>query len=287
MLSFVQIVALFVGAFYIFGGIVVMRAMALDRVMDQLLAALSDPTAPSEALKSRILSVGAYLTLAGGVALALLSSLAAAVFLANALWQGGYLLWAEHALPPKDDDEARGRRRTKNAFVVYLAATGFVLWLAWRGDLRPWNMPLQSYTIDVAIVAGAIGIALAFVHWSGRAGATTSTSGSPSDAPELQSFFERMPVRLRLAPEWGCSPLWDADTGEPVSVYAVGLSFDLAERIETWDDTWQTTYNSDDPASSGFKDDAEAEAYRLEGREIVAVLRAVWQGELVVQQHFE
>lgn len=105
MLTVFQYAAIAVGAFYVFVGVVVLRAMVLDRVMDQLLVALNEPSAPKERLRSRVLTLGAVLTMAGGIGLMLLSPLATPVFLANALWQGGYLLWAEKAA-------ARGRERS-------------------------------------------------------------------------------------------------------------------------------------------------------------------------------
>jgi hypothetical protein len=162
MLTVSQFGAIAVGAFYVFAGVVVLRAMALDRVMNQLLVVLNEPSAPKEVLRSRVLAIGAYLTLGSGVALMFLSPLAAPAFVVSALWQGGYLLWAERALPPEDDDEARGRRQTKNAFVVYLAATGFVLWLAMKGLLRPWDV--EALAIDAAIVIAASVMVWAAIH---------------------------------------------------------------------------------------------------------------------------
>lgn len=279
MLTFSQVVAILLGAFYVFAGVVVLRAMALDRVMDQLLAALNEPSAPKERMKSRVLTVGAVLTLASGVALMLLSPLALPVFLASALWQGGYLVWAEKALPPEDDDEARGRKQTKNAFVVYLAATAFVAWLAAQGLLRHWGAPVSSHAVDFAIMAAAVAGAWAFIH---RRRQSAKDEAAPLAAGIETPGEEALPSRLRLAPEWNCSPLWDADTGRPVSVYRLGLSFELAERIEAWDDTWQATYNEDDPMLSGFQDEGACQAYLAEGRAIADALRGEWQGDLEI-----
>lgn len=225
MLAFSQIAAVCLGAFYVFAGVVVLRATALDRVMDQLLAALNDPSAPKERRRSLALTAGGLLTLSGGVALMLLSPLATVLFVANAVWQGAYLLWAEKVLAPEDDDEARGRQQTKNAFVVYLAATAFVMWLAGQDYLRPWNAPLTSRVIDVAVIAAAIAAAWAFIHLPRR----QPKEGSESLASGRD---ESLPKRLRLAPEWNCSCLRNADTGETVSVYRLGLSFELSDRIE-------------------------------------------------------
>ena len=102
MLSVSQFAAIAVSVFYVFAGIVVLRAIALDRVMDAMLEALNDPTAPNEKIRSRVLLAGAVFTLSSGAALMILSPLSAPLFLANALWQGVYLLWAEKALPPEE-----------------------------------------------------------------------------------------------------------------------------------------------------------------------------------------
>lgn len=266
--------AMAVGAFYVFAGFVVMRAMVLDRLMDQVLAALKDPGSARERMRSNVLSVGAFLTMAGGVALVILSPVAVVLFAINALWQGGYLLWAERALPPEDEADKRGRQQTKNAFVIYLAATAFVLWLAGQGYLRPWNAPLSSHAIDVAVMAAVVAAAWAFIHLPRRQKDGASPLASARD--------ERVPTRLRLAPDWNRSCLRDADTGETVSVYRLGLSFELSDRIEAWDDTFQATYDEDNPEAGGFKDDAARQAYLAEGRAIIEALRGEWRGALEV-----
>ena len=92
MLSLSQMFAVAIGAFYVFAGFFVVRHAAIEAVMDRVLAALSDESAGRERLRTQVLTVGAYLTLASGVALMVLSGLAVVVFAANAVWQGGYLV---------------------------------------------------------------------------------------------------------------------------------------------------------------------------------------------------
>lgn len=65
---------------------------------------------------------------------------------------------------PEGEDDARGRRQTKNAFVVYLAATAFVVWLGVQGHLRPWDVPLQTIATDVAVMIAAAVASWAFIH---------------------------------------------------------------------------------------------------------------------------
>lgn len=284
------VVAIFVGVFYAFAGLVVIRAMTLDRLMDQVLVAIKKPGRSfSPSFQSRLLQIGAYLTLASGLSLMMLSPFTAVLFLSNAAWQGGYLAWAAYAVPPEDDADAKGRRQTVNAFVLFLAATAFVVWLAAQGFLRPWDAPLWRHTIDGAmLLAGCVG-GWALIHrpWARRRAANLSSADAiPDDEAIIAPEPQRRPERLRLAPEWGAWPLWDDDTGEPVSPFSLGLPGELAARIDAWDSTFQTTYNPDDPASGGFMDDAERAAFLEEGRAIAAALKEAWPGTVIVAEPF-
>jgi hypothetical protein len=215
MFAFSQIAAIAIGAFYVFAGVVVLRAIALDRLMDTLLAALNDPSAPNELMRSRVLMGGAFLTLASGVVLMLLSPLAAPVFVANAVWQGAYLLWADRALPPEDGADARGRQQTKNAFAVYLAATAFVVWLWTQGQLRSWDVPLQTIAIDVAAVVLAAVASWAFIHAPGQ-------EQPPLTAPEPETEAADLDTRLWMV-------LRTDDAG---NVFLIGEDLDEADATE-------------------------------------------------------
>lgn len=274
--SSMSYLAMALGAFYVFAGVVVMRATAADRLMDQVLAALGDPGAPKERMRSGVLRAGAFLTLASGVALAILSPLALPLFAINLAVQGGYLVWAGRALPPESGDDAKGRRRTKNAFVVYLAAAAFVGWLADQGLSRPWSAGAVAFGADALVVAAAMLGAWAFVH---RPWAKAHDADRP--LPDVAA-----PARLRLAPEYMCSPLWDADTGEPVSVFALDLPQDLADEIENWDDMFQSTYNEGNPAASGFADPQARDEYTAQGKVIALALRAALGRDLEVAEQF-
>jgi hypothetical protein len=284
-------VAMAIGAFYVFAGFFVMRAMTMDRLMDRMLAALNSPSDAADVLRTRILSVGAYLTLASGAALAILSPLAVAVFAANIVVQGGYLLWAARALPPQDADEAKGRQQTTNAFVIYLAASAFVGWLAFQGQLR--DLTIEAIAIDAAIVAAVVLAAYAIIHLPKSSPQTSPFEPIPleeSDESEVRAPSwqppSSPPTRLRLAPEWQCHPLWDVDTGESVNPITLGLSEELSFRIEEWDDNFQATFNENDPATSDFASDEARAAYLAEGRAIAAALQDEWPGELDIADEF-
>lgn len=129
-------VARAIGAFYVFAGIVVVRAFYMDLFLDRALAAIS-LTKPQLKDRARTAWLGsiALATLLSGAALLLLAPIAAPLFVIGAVLQASYLLWAARHVPPKDADDQTGRRRTTNAFVIYLAVTLFVMWLQYQGFL--------------------------------------------------------------------------------------------------------------------------------------------------------
>jgi hypothetical protein len=278
--------AMAIGAFYVFAGVLVMRSMAMERLMDKVLAALNDPTDANDQMRVAVLSAGAVLTLASGAALAILSPLALPLFAANVVVQGGYLAWATRAIPPEDASSARGRSQTRNAFVIYCVAAAFVAWLAMQGHLRPWSAGTTALLIDGGIVAAAVLAAWAFIHMPRKGDRTLRLDDSPNVTPLADYAPPPKPTRLRLAPEFSCSPLWDADTGDPVSVFALELPDDLMHRIEAWDDLFQGTYNPDDPAASDFPIREVRDEYIAEGKAIAIALRAAWPGALEIHEQF-
>lgn len=280
--------AMFVGAFYVFAGVVVMRSMAMERLMDRMLAALNDPTDANDQTRVAVLSAGAVLTLASGAALAILSPLALPLFAANVVVQGGYLLWAARAIPLQDASEAKGRAQTRNAFVIYCAAAAFVAWLSTQGHLRPWSAGMTALLIDGAIVAAVVLGTWAFIHMPRKGDATMRLGEGGGLATPLADYTPPpKPTHLRLAPEFACSPLWDGDTGDPVSVFALDLPGDLAYRIEEWDDVFQKTFQLDDPESSAFASQDEHDAYVAEGKAILIELRKVWPGEITADPQLQ
>src|SRR5690606_6635929 len=87
--------AILVGGFYMVAGLVLMRQMALERVLDYALSRITlDPTGSKERLKFRMLVIGGALVFGAGLSVSTLSRYAAYLFSLAVLWQGGYLLWA-------------------------------------------------------------------------------------------------------------------------------------------------------------------------------------------------
>lgn len=152
------------GAFYIFAGVVATRAALTSRFADTVIAAL-DGGAPSriERQKSLWLIASSAVVFAGGVALFAGLDLARWLFLASAAGQAVYLF----ALAPQyfdkaDPPDARGRRQTTNAFVIYVAATALVFWAAAVGHL----MPLATAPAWLSALAAMA--VLAFLGWIAR-----------------------------------------------------------------------------------------------------------------------
>lgn len=125
-----------VGLFYVMGGLLTLRAARTNSFLDKALAAIEgEPTSAAERLRGWTLWIGGVLTALSGLLLFLLLKAAVAAFLLNAAWQAAYLAWASRALPPTDEAERLGRRRTTNAFAVWLVLTAYVGLLFERGVL--------------------------------------------------------------------------------------------------------------------------------------------------------
>jgi hypothetical protein len=147
-------VATIIGVFYIFAGIIALRAFSGELLMDRVLAALGSGPDENDGRRVRLLVTGSLLTLAAGLALATLSRWAPILFTANLLFQAGYIVWATRVLPPTDEAEAKGRQSTRNALHVYVLATAIVWTLAARGALVPWPLPTDwpAPAVELAVI---------------------------------------------------------------------------------------------------------------------------------------
>lgn len=97
----------------------------------------------------------------------------------------------------------------------------------------------------------------------------------PDRSPARPPRDEPAP-RLRLAPEYGCHPLWtvSADGGlRNVAPSELALPPSLAVELDGWDDRYQDTFVDDDPAASGFEASAAIEHAR-EGAALAARVAA-------------
>ena len=125
-----------VGLFYLAGGLFTLRAGRMEAFLDTAIARIEGrPADRAERLRGLSMMIIGALTALSGLLLLLLLKSALYAFLANAAWQGASLAWAARALPPDSPLAAEGRRRTVNAFLVWLVMTGLVLLLFERGVL--------------------------------------------------------------------------------------------------------------------------------------------------------
>lgn len=81
---------------------------------------------------------------------------------------------------------------------------------------------------------------------------------------------------LLIAPAWlGLSGLWIIDARgnrRAVDAEDVGLSEDVADRLEAWMDTFDAIYEEDDEARSRFPDAVEQMAWEAEGAALAVAI---------------
>ena len=81
--------------------------------------------------------------------------------------------------------------------------------------------------------------------------------------------------KIIIRSEYECYPLWEAksDGLKNFSAHDLDIPNDLAQRIEDWGDKFEATYVSDDPASSGFKNNQDKHSFIEEGKSLSQQLR--------------
>lgn len=266
------------GVFYAAGGVVLVRRMALDTFLDKAIAALTMKTNKAEETATRILTAGAWLTLASGLTLMAQSRAALVVFSVNIALQAGYLIWAQRARPPEDELERRGRKATINAFFIYVGVFGLVILMEQQGLWRPWFGEGISGLLGELVAVGLTTAGLVWLIWNPPGRKRQTDDGAyeghfpaylDDDEPSRDPL--RVPDSLRLSPEYNCWPTWDDEHFSNVDPSILGFSDGLLQRLRDWDERFQKTYNPDDPFSSAF---ASVEEERLWADEAVAV----WEG---------
>jgi hypothetical protein len=283
------IAAYIIGAFYVFAGLVVLRTMAMDRLLDDAIAKLTlKPTEKDEKVKSFLLTLGGVLTFAGGVALAMLSIWALPLFAANVLVQGAYLLWALKYAKPENALEEKGRKQTINAFLLYCAAFVFVIVCRDEGVFAArWSFAgLPPRVPEALFILALTGFFVWYFLLRTKLARPSSSApgwtGGPSAADDT---YDRPIGAVRVAPEYGCWPLWHDEGGDCLHPNDLELSNDLARRILDWDERFQATLNNDDPASSKFATEEEEAAHFAEGRAIAEAIKAEWKGDVILSMN--
>lgn len=255
-----QFVAMAVGAFYLFGGAFVIRALTFDDFLDKAIAAIE---LKPRTIDRSIWAGGAIgvLTGASGAALALLSAWALPLFCACLAVQMLFITIGTRQANGDSDDS--GRIRSRNAAAIYAIATAFVLWLWNGGLLNNWDHP-----VGLVVLAVALGL-WGWLIGGLRNGPKSTTVRSEDTDPSPNDYLTgEAPERVLLDQRKGGAPLYDAATGVDIDHFEL-FSDNLAERIERWDATYRRWFNAkldeEEYADTvrAIREDGEAIAARL------------------------
>lgn len=81
---------------------------------------------------------------------------------------------------------------------------------------------------------------------------------------------------IKLMPDYGCYPLWwAAGSGKAgdIDPTTLPLRAETIQQLEEWANIYDRLLNESDPASSGFKSDANRDAFETEGIRLWQQLR--------------
>jgi hypothetical protein len=236
-MSIAEIALRLVGAFYIFAGCLLVRAIGVSRLVDSALEQLGHgDEARSERLQT-VWSIGlAGLVFASGLSLLLLSEVAAGLFLAASLAQALFIAWIGPRYVDRDGKPPNARRQTVNAFVLYATATAAVVWAAERGVLTPWR---DTSALVLALAAsGMLAFAGYVSHtlWAAMGGRETA-HGEPDEPRSAPLRADPARVRsIRVLATLGEAPLFamDADNLGYIAPADLGLSKALQDDLAAW-----------------------------------------------------
>ncbi|WP_213271638.1 hypothetical protein [Hyphomonas sp.] len=275
-----------IGVFYAAGGIVLARSIAMDRLLDKAIAAITLKRDHAEETSTRILTLGAGLTLASGLSLLAQSRAALPVFVLNILVQAGYLIWAGRAQPPENELERRGRQATTNALFIYIGVFGLVLMVEQQGLWRTWLGAGMAGLAAELLVTALLTVACMWLIANPPGGQRKDGKSDPEflwdDADECAGRDPSRPTEfLRLSPEYHCWPTWDDETCANVDPAGLGFSKALIGKLTAWDERFQKCYNPDDPFNSRFSSVEEERLWADEGGAVWEGICKEWTGEAV------
>jgi hypothetical protein len=243
----------FVGAFYAFAGIVAGRAALTSGVLDAALAGISGK---SPSLRERTLTwwltASSWLVFASGILLMILAREAMWAFVACSLAQAFYLtIAAPYYFDVEDPPDPTGRRRTTNAFFIYLGATMAVIWASGRYLTPVFNLPdALMWGASAAIVAFAAHLAWHSLTTSRMPKVNPfSMNGEDNtpdeDVPALPRAFDPRMLRVELSRDGGASPLKNQKTGEDIDLDSLPIGNSLKANLLDW-------FRDGDPEMSGM-----------------------------------
>lgn len=253
-----------IGAFYVFAGLVALRATVFGSFLDRALAQISGKAEPGADRFRRRWLIGASILVAlGGASLLLLWRGALVLFIVNTLGQALYLgLVAPRWLDRDDPPEPAGRRATWRAFAIYGAATLVVASAAGNGLLRPLGDIAPAAIVIVALgLAGALGFQLRHLA------RVPSRELSPAAA-------EPPPTHLILTPSWDGTGLVDAADGDSWEFWSMNdhVPEALQARLRDWIKLFMDQADADDPRRAALRDPAAQDEITAMGAELLALI---------------
>jgi hypothetical protein len=273
-----QIALFVIGAFYVAGGFLATRAALTSRFIDRAIAAIAmEPVDRRETQRYAWLLTASVLILAGGAALLVMSQLAVPLFVVSAAGQAAYIyVAAPHYFDKADPPDERGRRATRNAFFVYMAATAFVVLSALGGSLFP-----PEATSPVAWIAFA-GIVAAQVGYIGKTLAAPKPSRTPAQSstpdgepPEPLEPIDPASIKAVLVmADYQVGPLWlDDGRSDPIPTEMVDMPAELATALDTWARAYDMSFNHEDYSKPLWTDE-QYEAHSEAGKRLAVRLAA-------------
>jgi hypothetical protein len=281
-----------VGAFYMLGGYAVMRAMAMDRLIDKAIEGITlsggvDATSRKDRLRNQFLGAMAFVSFAGGAFLFFQSAIAPVLFCSSLLMQALYttVLAPRYFDTEEDDDEesASGRRATINAMLIYLVVTAILLLVQYGGVLPPLPPAWSQREAAALFLTIAFGI---YAVWLMR----SSSLSAPSEHAPLSSAGEAFRewgatdnttlsdmAELRVQAVQHEGGLWvryvDDESWYVADPLVIGLSVDLDSKISHWEDCFHGFWDIEDFADDPNWSDAEKEAHFDQALEIGRMIK--------------
>lgn len=284
------------GAFYIFGGYAVLRAIAMDELVDTAIERINFPEETSEPastgfFKKRFLGVMAIVSFAGGAFLFFQSALATALFCICLAMQLLHVLVLGPRFFDRDEDndpKASGRQATINAMVICAVVTFCLLYAQHLGAL-PSFPPSWSQRESAGLA-----VTVAFAIYAYRmTRIPRSDTGIPQSLQPIDQTLQtdisdpEQPgnvvgiAELRVQATAHEEGIWARskanDFWETVESDQLGISIALELRISKWEDRYDRFCDTDemdalndepnwsDPEQRAHFHEAHAIAQQLKG----------------------
>jgi len=258
------------GGFYLVGGLIVLRALAMSRFLEMALAALHGLSQKRALLRSVLLSIGGILTALSGVALLALHEAALPLMLANVAMQIVWLLVSARWFPAQDEDDRRGRLSTMRATAMFAGVTLMVLWLERTGKLAFSADP----TASMALALSGLGLIVWQAYAINKERHSDLLTFEPVAAGEYpdEAITSSLPARIHIEPRFYSYAIWDAESGQTLDPESIDIPSELAQRIIDFGLQAGRAFDDEQPGGSKIRDAAARAPLEAEAQAIVAEL---------------